>query len=156
MPGTLSPNMEHYLQSIYLLQQKNKVARVKEIAHFMDVSMPSVTNAVKSLRDKKLVQNMPYGYIELTNRGSDTAMHLMERRRALQQFLVHVLRLNIEIAEDDACQIEHVISEEATSRLKVLMKLIEQCPKLKNKWDKLITQCISEEEGNFCDSCLDM
>lgn len=153
----LSPNMEHYLQTIYLLQRKHKVARVKEIADFMGVTMPSVTSAVKSLKDKQLVDNTRYGYVELTDAGADVAIQLIERHKLLHQFLLDVLKLDETIAQDDACQIEHVISDEAMSRLSRFIKLVNRCPRLVENWNELINSDPDEIEmmGNMCENCPD-
>ena len=130
----LSPSMEHYIQTIFLLQKKHKVARVKEIADFMNVTMPSVTSAVKSLRDKKLVENTRYGYVELTTEGKAIATDLIERHKLLRQFLIDILKLDESVADIDACRIEHVISDEAMDRLNEFIKFIHQTSALEKNW----------------------
>lgn len=140
MVNGLSPNMEHYIQTIYLLQRKYKVARVKEIAEFMGVTMPSVTSAVKSLREKKMVDNTRYGYVELTEDGQDVAVQLIERHKMLRKFLADVLQLDESIADVDACKIEHVISEEVMDRLNKFIHLVNLCPKLIREWNQIIAE----------------
>ncbi len=131
MTDGLSPNMEHYLQAVYFLQKRHKVARVKDIADMMSVTMPSVTSAVKSLRDKNLVENTRYGYVELTPDGREIALQLIQRNALLREFLADVLHLNPNQAEFDACKIEHVISDEALQRLERLVQITKSCPLLK-------------------------
>ena len=113
----LSPNMENYLETIHLLQMENGYVRVKDIAGMMEITMPSVSSAMKTLEKQGLVQHPRYDHIMLTPRGRTIAEELCRRHRLIKDFLSRVLGLDHEIAERDACVIEHVISPETVEGL---------------------------------------
>lgn len=122
---TLSSSMEDYLEAILNLERRNRVARVKEIAETLDVRMASVTGALKSLREKGLVDYEKNSYIFLTEIGRRTAESVCERHTALRTFLSETLALQEEEAEETACKIEHVASPELTRRLTNLTKYLD-------------------------------
>ena len=113
----LSPSMEDYLEAIYNLKVRSETARVKDIAREMDVKMPSVTGAIRSLVDKGLVRHQPYESVELTDEGLDRARAVAHRHSTVREFLVSVLDLSEEDAQREACGIEHAIHPETLDRL---------------------------------------
>ena len=112
----LTPSLEDYLEAIYQLEKKNRVARVKDIADLLDVQMPSVTGAVKNLKDKELVNYEKNSYISLSERGLSIAKSIQRRHSVLQSFLEEILLLAPDIAEREACRMEHAISPETAQR----------------------------------------
>lgn len=108
---SLTSNMEDYLERIYLLIQERRVARVKDIAESMGVKNPSVNNAVSELKKLGYVEQEPYGYVLLTGPGEVEAERIIKRHRLLHDFLVH-LGVPSEVAERDACGMEHFLSNE--------------------------------------------
>jgi len=119
----LSNSMEDYLEAISALKQKKKYVRVKDIAKEMKVRMPSVTGALKSLTDRNLVRHEKYEYVELTDDGIKIADEIKRRHDLISKFLTHVLKIDPEIAERDACKIEHSLSPVTVERL---VKLVER------------------------------
>jgi DtxR family transcriptional regulator, Mn-dependent transcriptional regulator len=115
---TLTPSLEDYLETILLLERKNRVARVKEIAAHLQVQMPSVTGALKTLRNKELINYEKNSYISLTEKGLSVASAIENRHDIILTFLEKVLLLPPEAAADQACKIEHVITTETAQRLK--------------------------------------
>ena len=113
----LSRSMEDYLEAIYNLKVRREVARVKDIARELDVKMPSVTGAIRSLVDKGLVRHQPYECVELTDEGLDRARAVAHIHSAVKEFLVSVLDLSEEDAEREACGIEHAIEPDTLDRL---------------------------------------
>ena len=83
--GNLSPSMEDYLEAIYNLKVRSEIARVKDIARAMNVKMPSVTGALRSLAEKGLVKLEPYENVELTDEGVDLARAVAHRHGAVKQ-----------------------------------------------------------------------
>ncbi len=122
MSYSLSSNMEDYLETIYLIHQESGLVRVKEIARQLGNTMPSVTSAVKNLEKKGLLKHPKYDVISLTPEGFDTAKMIYRRHQILRHFLQDVLGLKPDIAEKDACRIEHNISEETLVRLEAFIE----------------------------------
>ena len=112
--GQLSESLEDYVEIIYNLIEEHKVARVRDIAKAKDVKMSSVVSALKRLDQEKLVKYEAHEFVELTETGRDLASRLLRRHNFLTRFLVDVLRIDPQTAEQDACQMEHAISPETT------------------------------------------
>ena len=121
---SLSPSLEDYLEAILILETKNRVARVRDIAAHLDVQMPSVTGAVKSLRDKGLVNYEKNSFISLTDEGKNTAEEILNKHSVLVEFLEKILLLPHEKAVLQACNIEHVIDSETAARFKNCSKFL--------------------------------
>ncbi|MGB9498902.1 MAG: metal-dependent transcriptional regulator [Dissulfuribacterales bacterium] len=114
----LTSNMEDYLEAIMTLQEEQKVARVRDIARQLKVKMPSVTGAVRNLAEKGLVNYERYSFVTLTEKGRKIAKEIISRHQLLYDFLTRVLLVDMEIAELDACRIEHAISPQTATKLK--------------------------------------
>ncbi len=122
----LSQNMEDYLETIYLIQQDKGNVRIKDIATKLEYSMPSVSSAVKKLHKKGFVNHYRYNFVELTLSGIQVAEQILERHSVLKNFLSEVLGIESEIAERDACLMEHVISQVTFNELKNFMSYKEE------------------------------
>ena len=117
MTEKLTPNMEDYLEAIYIIRNKTGTVRVKDIARMLEVTMPSVSYAIKNLEKQGLVCHSRYDLVDLTAKGTTDAKELYKRHLTIKDFLLHVLGLDAEIAEKDACGMEHCISPETLERL---------------------------------------
>lgn len=113
----LSRSMEDYLEAIYNLKVRSQNARVKDIAREMNVKMPSVTGAIRSLAEKGLVKHQPYEFVELTEQGLTQARGVAHRHSTVREFLRSVLGLSAEDAEVEACGIEHAIRPDTLDKL---------------------------------------
>jgi Mn-dependent DtxR family transcriptional regulator len=107
----LTQSREDYLETIYELIEENTVARVKDIAAKLNVRKPSVNSAINDLKKYGLVKQEPYGYITLTESGTVEAKKVFRRHEMLREFLL-LLGVPPEIAERDACAMEHLLSKE--------------------------------------------
>ena len=125
----LTSTMEDYLEAISVLDERNKYVRVKDIAKYMKVKMPTVTSALRSLAKRNLVAHERYEYVELTKQGTEIAEGIRRRHGAILRFLTDVLRMDPKTAEKDACQMEHDISADALDRILKLMDCIEAYPR---------------------------
>ena len=125
MSAHISANMEDYLETIHLLEQERRNVRVKDIAAEMQITMPSVSSAIKNLENQGLVSHSRYDLVELTKEGARIAEAVYKRHRVIKRFLSKVLGLASDIAEKDACRIEHNISEEAMNKLIEFLEKIE-------------------------------
>lgn len=108
---------EMYLETIYILLQKNPHIRAIDIATKLEYSKPSVSRALSVLRSKNLIEISKEGYINFTKEGCLYSKKIFDRHVILTKFLIK-LGINEEIAERDACKIEHVISDETVEKIK--------------------------------------
>lgn len=116
-------SMEDYLETILLLQQKNGHVRSVDIANELGFTKASVSIAMKGLREKKLIAVTETGYITLTEEGQTKAGKVLERHLLLFDWLVR-LGVSEETARQDACRIEHDISEETFEKIKKLVSRV--------------------------------
>ena len=110
-----------------MLSRSKGYARVLEIARFLGVRPPSVTQMLKKLRDMGLVKYERYGRVELTEEGRALAAHVAERHEVLKAFLI-ALGLSEHLAEHDACAMEHVLHEETVMAFKRLADFMLKAP----------------------------
>ena len=108
---------ENYLETILLLSKKQSYVRSIDIANELNFSKPSVSVAMKNLRTSGHILVDNAGHITLTESGLQVAETILERHRVLSQMLIR-LGVDPEIATEDACRIEHVISEESFAAIK--------------------------------------
>lgn len=108
---------EMYLESIYVLSKKNMPVRSIDIAEHMGYSKPSVCRAVALLKKEGFIKVDNDGYITLTNIGKDKALQIYERHTMLTKVLVS-LGVDERKASEDACRIEHVISQDTFDAIK--------------------------------------
>ncbi len=113
----LSSTQEDYLETIYRLERKKRVARPRDIGDRLDVAGSSVTAALQNLSEKGLVNYEPYGLVTLTEKGLLEARKVLTRHRILEDFLANVLDLEDERAQATACEMEHAVDPVALERL---------------------------------------
>lgn len=130
----LTPSLEDYLESIWIIGLTKKVVRVKNIAEFLSLRTASVIGAIKILSEKGLVIHESYGYIELTNKGIIEAKKIYEKHKTLSKFFNEMLGVDLRTATKDACQFEHYISKRTMNRIIKFIKFIETCPEGEPNW----------------------
>lgn len=108
---------EMYLETILILSQKNPHVRSVDVGEYMGYSKPSVSRAVGLLKSGGFVTSDADGYLVLTSKGKDVAEKILARHRAITQFLC-AIGVDAETASEDACRIEHVISEDSFEAIK--------------------------------------
>lgn len=113
----LQESGEMYLETIYVLSQKGGTVRSIDICEHLGYSKPSVSRAVGLLKNGGYITVSKEGYITLTDLGADVSKKLFERHTVLSKLLIS-LGVSEENATEDACRIEHVISEESFNALK--------------------------------------
>ena len=112
---------ENYLETIYILSKKLPVVRSVDIATELNFKKPSVSVAMKHLREKELIVVSDAGFITLTKEGLAQAEAVYERHTILTNMFIN-LGVPAEIAAEDACQIEHILSEESFEAIKKHLK----------------------------------
>ena len=118
----LTKSKEDYLEAICEICEEEKVARVKDIASNMAVSLASVNYALKALKGRGLIKHKKYGYIELTEKGNEIGRAIYRKHKLIRSFLINVLNVDKNIADKDACGIEHVVSEETCDKMNSYLK----------------------------------
>lgn len=113
---------EDYIETIYLLKKKKGVVRSIDVANELGFSRPSVSRGVGILKENGLVIMEDDGELKLTEEGLKTAKKVYEKHTNLTKFLMLTAGVNEEIAETDACRIEHIISPETFRGIKKFVK----------------------------------
>lgn len=109
---------EDYLEAIVALEIKKGSVRPTDIAKFLQVSTPSVSRAIKILQENGYITHIPYGEILLTDKGRKKGAQILHRHTFLTSFLVDIIKVDKEVAQKEACRMEHVLSEETMNKLK--------------------------------------
>lgn len=110
-------SLEDYLETILSLQKKSGQVRSVDIAAEMGFSKPSVSIAMKNLREKEYISVDGKGLISLTDAGRERAERVLERHTILSNWLIS-LGVGEEVAREDACRVEHDLSEESFDAIK--------------------------------------
>ena len=116
---------ENYLEAIYVLSKQNGFVRSVDVANYFDFSKPSVSVAMANLRQALLITVDEAGGIHLTDAGRALAEQIYERHTLLTRFLTE-LGVDPDTAQQDACRIEHVISQISFEKLRAhVTKMID-------------------------------
>ncbi|MFU0828549.1 MAG: HTH dtxR-type domain-containing protein [Lachnoclostridium sp.] len=116
---------ENYLETILILTKRNGTVRSVDIARELGFSKPSVSRAVGILKEEGLIVVDDSGHIQLTSKGKEKAESVYDRHKHLTSFLMETAGVSHERAEEDACRIEHIISEETYQGIKRFLSLRE-------------------------------
>ena len=148
----LSESLEDYLEAILIMTRDKNSVRPKDIADMLKVTGPSVTVALKSLAQKKLINYAPYEFITFTTAGEQIAQEVYSRHIRLRSFLRDVLQVEPERANQVACRMEHAMPNDIIDKLVRFARFIEECPRGGKKW-------VSEFEyvcnfDNNCENCV--
>ncbi len=112
MDKELSSSSQDYLEAILELSDENKGVRVTDIANKLSIKKASVTQAINILSEDGLVLKERYGPVFLTEKGLEEAERVKIKHYLLKYFFEKILGVNEKTAENDACLIEHSLSEE--------------------------------------------
>lgn len=118
---------EMYLESIYVLLKKNGNVRSVDIAEYMGYSKPSISRAMGLLKDGDFIRIAKDGSITLTRAGIAVAEKIYERHTLLSNLLIR-LGVSPETASEDACKLEHAISDESFEAIKNFVTDYEKNP----------------------------
>lgn len=124
MKGVVNESSEDYLETILILSKRLPVVRSVDIANELNYTKPSVSIAMKNLREKKHITVTDAGFIYLTDSGREIAEMIYERHETISRWLVS-LGVPEKTAAEDACKMEHVISKESFDALKRVIKMTE-------------------------------
>lgn len=118
----IQESAENYLETIFILKNKNGAVRSIDIANELGFSKPSVSVAMKNLRENGYIEVDSSGYITLLDSGRQIAEKIYERHTTLSKWLVS-LGVDAKTAAEDACRIEHIISSESFEAIKKIAKI---------------------------------
>lgn len=127
-PVPMSEPLEDYLETIYLLVQEHGFARVRDIAKARDVRAATVSVALRKLAEAELVNYVRREYIGLTTKGEEAARRILTRHRLLTRFFEEVLGMSARAASEQACAMEHVLTDEAMDRMVRFFEFVGTCP----------------------------
>ncbi len=119
----LQESGQMYLETIYILSEKSNMVRAIDVGEYMGFSKPSVSRALGLLKNGGYVEVSNEGYLTLTDEGVRVAKMIFERHNLITEVLVR-LGVDRETASEDACKMEHVISEKTFNALKRYMENI--------------------------------
>ncbi|MGE4213743.1 MAG: metal-dependent transcriptional regulator [Anaerotignaceae bacterium] len=117
----LQESGENYLETILVLEKRNGIARSVDVANELNFSKPSVSRAVSVLKNAGFVEIGAINQLLLTTSGREIAERVYDRHCTLKAYLISI-GVSEETAAEDACRMEHVISNEAFEKIKGLIK----------------------------------
>ena len=119
---------EMYLKTIYNLETKTGSAKTGDVARILGITPGSVTNTLEVLESKGLVTRVPYKGVKLTSDGRKLALNVFRRHRLAERLLIEKLHFDWTEAHDEACKLEHVMSEELASSIEKSLEDPSTCP----------------------------
>ncbi|RNC29166.1 MAG: Transcriptional regulator MntR [Candidatus Dichloromethanomonas elyunquensis] len=122
----LSPSLEDYLEEIYRFSLSLDTVRVTDISNRLKVALPSVTKALYKLRDQNYIAYERYGEIQLTDKGKEYGLYLVNRNQLLQEFLALICSKCNFAAEAET--MEHYLSTATTAAIKTLVEFMKSNP----------------------------
>ncbi len=120
-----SDRTEDYLEAIYTVVRRKGYAKVKDVSQILIVGPPSVTEMFKKLSDDGLVNYEKYSGVTLTKKGEKIAKETREKHNTIREFLL-ILGIADDIADEDACKIEHSVNPETMSRLTNFVNFVQK------------------------------
>jgi DtxR family transcriptional regulator, Mn-dependent transcriptional regulator len=108
----VNESTEMYLETLYLLQKTHGHAHVVDIAKKLDITMPSVSKAMRKLEEMGLIHMETYGPVTLTKEGEMFSKRINRKHKLISDFLLKTLGVSREEAEENACRMEHIITDD--------------------------------------------
>ena len=124
----ISENIEEYLETIYKKSLTDNMAKTTEISKDLGIAPGSVTQMLKKLEEEGFVDYYQYKGVKLTDKGYKIARSIVRKHRLLESFLYNTLGIDIEDLHEQACAMEHSLSDEAERKLCQLLDYPDQCP----------------------------
>jgi DtxR family Mn-dependent transcriptional regulator len=156
MKTKLTSTQAAYLVAVYELEKEYRIARVGSIAKVLKVGLSSVSAALKTLADKKLLNYSPHSYITLTGEGLNLSQELTKRKIVLFDFLRDTLALPAADADRNAQRLEQAIDEKTYDRLLDFINFINTCPRAGEEWRAgFKKRCHQPLKVEDCEPCLE-
>lgn len=116
-----SASKEDYLRAIYYLMERDGEVKSVEVAEYLGISKPSVSEMLKSLDNDRLINYKRYAKITFSKKGLNAAKDLTARHRIIESFLKEVLKITPAGIHDEAHRLEHAFSDESIERMRKLL-----------------------------------
>lgn len=113
----MTSSLEDYLEAVFVISKQKNSVRLTDIAEYLGVSKPSVNRAINTLTQNGYLEHVTYGDIVITPQGETYAANVLRRHKLIKHFLIDTLGVDEKTAENDACQMEHVMSSSTIERL---------------------------------------
>ena len=123
-----SASREDYLRAVYHLMEENKEVRSVEVADYLNVTKPSVSEMLKGLSKEGLIQYKKYSKVKLTGKGHKIARNLTSKHRIIESFLKNMLKINEKSVHEEAHRLEHAFSDDSIGKLRKLLGNPKQDP----------------------------
>ena len=123
-----SASREDYLRAVYHLMEENNEVRSIDLADYLNVTKPSVSEMLRELSKEGLIGYKPYSKIKLTRKGHKIAQKLTSKHRIIESFLKNILGKNPKSIHEEAHRLEHAFSDESIVRLRKLLGYPKQDP----------------------------
>ncbi|MGV8142988.1 MAG: DtxR family transcriptional regulator [Methanothermobacter sp.] len=143
----LSENIEEYLETIYRLSHNGERVKTTKISKTLEIAPGSVTQMLKKLDKMGYVDYSLYQGVKLTEKGLKTAKSITRKHRLLERFLYDILKLKNNLLHDQACEMEHSLSDEAERALCQVLDHPDKCPD-----DCIIPAC--DLPFTSCEECI--
>ena len=130
----LTAGLEDYLEAIYIATSENKSVKSIDIAKMLNISRASVSEALSKLVSKGLITYESYGTISFTPKGHTEAVKVYNTHNTLKSFFQTVLNISPEEASENACKIEHIISDNILSEIKDFTDYCNNHPEIIEKY----------------------
>jgi len=126
--NSISKESEEYLEAIYRLEQRDGSAKTMQLANELKVMPGSITNTIENLEKRRLVIHEPYKGVKLTEKGRKLALKIIRRHRLAERLLTDILHLDWSKVHDEACKLEHNLSENIVKPLEKALGNPKTCP----------------------------
>jgi DtxR family Mn-dependent transcriptional regulator len=146
MGEKLSENIEEYLEVLYTYGNKNDYVSTTKISKVLGIAPGSVTGMLKKLDKQGYISHEPYKGAILTDKGLSIAKKIKRKHRILESFLLNVLNITDKNIHDEACKMEHSLSDEAERAMCLILEHPDICPD-----DKIIPAC--DFDFSNCEEC---
>ncbi len=131
----IGKSTEDYLEAIYNSLRVRGEAKTNQIADDLGIKAPSVTEMFQKLDTQGLINYRKYGGVTLTEKGVKIAKGVRESHEAIREFF-KLLQVSEELADEDACKVEHNLSVETNTQLQKFIQFLKECPKGEPDWVK--------------------
>jgi DtxR family transcriptional regulator, Mn-dependent transcriptional regulator len=124
----MSNSTEEYLEAIYNLIQNGQTATTSAISKRLNIAPASVTEMFRKLADEEYINYSPYQGVTLTSKGLGLGERMTRKHRLLERFLHDTLKIGNDKVHDEACAMEHALSDEAERALCLALNVPDKCP----------------------------
>ncbi len=114
-------NREDYIRALYILEERKHELKSTDLAHYLNVSKPSVSEMVRQLASEGMVSYKKYSKLKLTAKGRRIAQKLTLKHRLIELFLKNILKISLRNIHQEANRLEHAFSDESIAKLRTLL-----------------------------------